>query len=120
MKRKIVSIALVLVLLMVSLPAFASSDVEDSNLEKVLQRVEITNALIKSEVEFAQELCERPGMTEEDIDKVIDTLVMVTNYQAQSTMKMAAALGITVECQYDLYIIGGREVLIDPLVVPGW
>lgn len=120
MKKKIVSIALILVILMISIPAFASDNVENANLEKVLREVEKTNALIKAEVEFAQRLCDMPGMTEEDIDKVIDTLVMVTNYQAKSTIKMAEAQGVTVECQYDLYIIGGREVLIDPLVVPHW
>lgn len=120
MKRKIVSIALVLVLLMVSLPAFADNTVENPNLEKVLRDVERTNALIKAEVEFAQYLCDRPEMSEEDIDRIIDTLVMVTNYQAQSMKKRAAALGVTVECEYDLYIIGGREVLIDPLIVVRW
>jgi len=123
-KKKIISILLVLTFLMTIMPMVSFADNYDDDFEEVVERVkedvERTNESIARKVKLAQFLADLPGTTEEDLDLIIDVLVEVTNREAQAMIDRAAKLGVVVECQYDLYIIGGREVWIDPLVVPTW
>lgn len=124
-KRKFISILLILVFLMAMVPMVTfADDYDDDDFEDVVERVKEdvakTNASIALKVKVAQYLADLPETTEKDLDKIIDTLVKVTDKEAKAMIKRAAKLGVVVECQYDLYIIGGREVWIDPLIVPTW
>lgn len=117
MKRRIVAISLLLVILMISGGAFASNN---SNIDIVNRDVERTNQWIEDQVQKTIEYCESTDVTEEEIDRAIERLVRITNRRAQRTIRKADRMGITVECQLEKYIIGGREVWIDPLIVPCW
>lgn len=123
-KKKIISILLVLTFLMTIMPMVSFADDYDEDFEDVVERVkedvERTNESIARKVKFAQFLADLHGTSEKDLDLIIDVLVKVTDREAQAMIDRAAKLGVVVECQYDLYIIGGREVWIDPLVVVTW
>ncbi|HBL84608.1 MAG: hypothetical protein A2Y17_10565 [Clostridiales bacterium GWF2_38_85] len=83
------------------------SKVSDFKIAIVEKLVERTNAKIEDLVVAA--------MAEEDPD--LDLLVARTNFLAQTTIKIAAALGVEVVCEYVVYEINGVAVVIDPLIV---
>ncbi|MGO1527973.1 MAG: hypothetical protein ACTHWU_04540 [Senegalia sp. (in: firmicutes)] len=124
-KRKLISILLILAFVMAIVPMVALADDNyDDDYEDVVEQVKEdvarTNESIARKVKTAQFLADLPGMSERHIDKIIDRLVKVTDKEAKAMIDRAAKLGVVVECHYDLYIIGGREVWIDPLIVPTW
>lgn len=88
-----------------------SSDYSDFNyrirLAIVQRMVDETNAKIEALVYKAM-LEKKPN---------IDKLVAQTNALAALTIKVAASLGIEVNCEYQAYVINGVTVYIDPLIV---
>jgi len=53
------------------------------------------------------------------IDQIIDSLIKVTNAEAERMFKRAESVGVTVVCEYTVVIIDNKEVLIDPIRVVG-
>ena len=53
------------------------------------------------------------------IDQIIDSLIAVTNAEAETMFERAESFGITVICEYTLVTIDHIKVLIDPIRVVG-
>ncbi|MBI9012745.1 MAG: hypothetical protein JEZ08_10990 [Clostridiales bacterium] len=53
------------------------------------------------------------------IDLIIDSLIKVTNAEAERMFYRAESFGVTVICDYTFVIIDTKEILIDPIRVVG-
>lgn len=60
---------------------------------------------------------ELQGKHDSKINEIINKLIKVTNRMSQKVIEKAAKEGITVTCELIEVEIGGRTVLVDPLIV---
>lgn len=108
MKRKIASIILAFVLILMSFAAFAAEAVyNEKDYQKACATIEKANAKIVSLVEHAQKTKKNDvAQLLKQVDQVIE-----------QTTKKVEKLGFEVACTYDTYIVDGQVVIIDPLYV---
>ncbi len=121
MKKFTNILVLILVLSLFTNVALAAPS---SNLTIVENMVERTNDSISRDVERVQALADATisnlgnnFISRGIVDAMIFALVTITNAKAQTTIRAARALGVTVECEYVKYYVGYKWVWIDPLYV---
>mgnify|MGYP000947708428 FL=1 len=88
----------------------------EAALELMYRKVDIGNRQIEEAVEQAQKRAEDP----DQVDRAIEWLLSYVERIADDTIEFAAKRKITVECKKEPRIIGGVEVLIDPMKVAGY
>ncbi|BEP28410.1 coiled-coil domain-containing protein [Helicovermis profundi] len=138
MKRIIGLTFLILSLVLVmGLPAFADSN--DSLIQSVIDDVNKANVKISEKIDHAKndankeiekynnkiqkdelssdEISKLNEKLNSKIDKIIDKLIKDTDEISAKTIKKAARKGVQVNCELIKVEIGGREVLVDPLIV---
>ena len=124
MKRKILSVLICVMLLVLLIPGVASARGNDAGLQQtagIVQRysnvqfkrlelmVERTNRQIELAVKFAQ-------ITPwNDVPQLLEFV----NSSVADVMAYANSIGAVVVCEYTTYYIDGQSVLIDPLrIIP--
>lgn len=108
MNRKIASVILVLILMLTASFAFAEEAAySEKDYEKACDIIEKANEKITDLVEHAQET------DKYDVDKLLDQTGKVIEQATEKVEK----LGFEVDCSYDIYVVDGEEIEIDPLYV---
>lgn len=111
MKIRSVTFLLSLVLLLAVFVPFTSlaeeADYDEKDYQKAVQIIDNANEKILSLVEHAQQT------KKDDVDK----LITQTDSIIEKATEKVERLGFEVECTYDIYIVDGQEVKIDPLYV---
>ncbi|TJX14930.1 hypothetical protein E9840_04305 [Tissierella creatinini] len=121
MKKLICSIFTVVLVMSLFVPvSFAAAE----DYPWVLEEVEKTNAEIAKMVDEAKDEVEDLDDTdkryEKDLKKIIHELKKDTDKIAKEMIKEAVQVEIEVVCEYVTEVIGGQEVLIDPLRILGF
>jgi len=139
---------MILTLLTFSGMAYGEEQTTDSDIIEMIEvEVELTNERIEyyidehvdyseyviasynNEIEFINEHYSNEmkqsmiyNATEEKdylINQIINSLISVTNAEAERMFKRAESVGVIVVCEYTVVIIDNKEVLIDPIRVVG-
>ena len=119
MKRKILSVLVLVMLLVMLIPSVANAEgngvaisaapYSSSDFAKLERMVEKANKQIAQAVKKAQNT---------PFDDVAELLAYVDSVVAE-VMSYANSVGATVVCEYTAYVVDGQTVMIDPLrVIP--
>jgi hypothetical protein len=112
MKKRLMSILICALLLVMAIPGIAyadQGDATDAQFDKLAQMVDKANDKILKEVEKAQQT---------PVDDVDDMLAAVDAIVAD-VLAYANSIGATVVCEYTEYYVDGQYVLVDPLrIIP--
>jgi predicted PurR-regulated permease PerM len=117
--RKIIS-----VLLVVAIAAFIFAPAAlaaESTLDQFIKKVDALNTQIEKKVAAATEQADKfvaQGKSEQ-VDRVIANLLKWIDTKAEVIIEKAAKYGIEIYCVDTPYVIGGKTVLIDPLIIGG-
>jgi len=142
MKKLVVFITAIL---MVSFIIMPTNSVQAMGMNEIINSVEQTNIQINIEIEKAvyagqilikdyndalmllvsnedkeqknnkKKIEKMDNIYNDEIDKIINDLLQVTNKMSAKTINMAAKEGVKVYCQWVEITLGGRTVLVDPL-----
>lgn len=118
MKKLICSILTIVLVLSLFVPAsYAAKWDYDEIFMVVEQTNEEIDKLIDAAIEEVAEVDESSNKADMEINKIIDKVIKETEKLADKVLKEAGKVGIEIVCDYVEIEIGGRFVLIDPLIV---
>ncbi|MGE5653928.1 MAG: hypothetical protein ACM3ZQ_06635 [Bacillota bacterium] len=133
MKRLLSGLCVILlVLVMISPAAYAATtsdtvamvaaanDAIDARIAKAqddANKLLALNAVLTEQAKSVQQRKAIDQMTDAGLDVIIASLLRDTNRISAQTITAAAEAGVTVKCFLVEVIVGGRSVMVDPLVV---
>ncbi len=112
MKKRLISILICVLILVMAIPGLALADqgtYTDEQFDKLVKMVDKANDKIVKAVEKAQQT------PEDDVNELLATVDAIV----ADVLAYANSIGATVVCEYTEYYIDGQYVLIDPLrIIP--
>jgi peptidoglycan hydrolase CwlO-like protein len=103
---------------------------EKLSYEQIVQMMEQTNQEIYNEINKADDKADALVLSYEaadisqeqlnsEVDKIVEELIKVTSKKAEKLIEVAGANGYVIEAVWIEVEIGGRTVLVDPLITDG-